>query len=90
MPYYDHKTVIKIKRLFGEEVMQDFMRANLEQLEVAASASYAVRMVWDPREKRKANLAEFIQFARACCKVLIHQLEAYKAMLPTEPTRKSK
>lgn len=69
--------------------MEDFLRANLEQLETAASAGYAVQIAWNPKLKRKATLCEVVSFAKACCDVPTQQKEELKALLPTEPRRKS-
>lgn len=88
VPNYEQETVVEIMKLFGEEPMRDFLRANLEQLTFTASASYGVEIVWSLRFNRKATLAEVIHFAKACCEVLIHQRDQVGVGLPTQLAHK--
>ena len=89
MPKYDHPVILEIKKLYGNEAMEDFLRANLDQLDLAPCANHSVKMVWNPRLKRKATLAEVVRFAKACGDVLIEQREALEARLPAEPEHRS-
>ena len=89
MPKYDDPVIMEIQKKFGNEAMEDFLRASLDHMASAASASYAVKSVWNPRLEQKATLAEVIHFAKACGDVLIEQNKALKAQLPMEPKRKS-
>ena len=89
MPNYDHPVIPGINQTYGNEAMEDFLRANLDQLDVAPRANYSVKMVWNPRLKRRATMAEVIHFTKACNDVLMDQCEAVEAGLPAEFERKS-
>ena len=86
MPNYDHRVIVEIKKKYGDEAMEDFLRARLDQMDAAPSASYTVKIVWNRRLERKATLAEVIHFAKACGDVLIKQRN--EAPLQTETKHK--
>ena len=89
MPNYNHPVISGIKKFYGNVAMKDFLRANLDQLDLAPCANYSVKMVWNPRLKRRATMAEVIHFAKACNDVLMEQCEALEANLPMEPEHRS-
>ena len=89
MPNYNHPVISGIKKFYGNAAMKDFLRANLEQLDLALGANYSVKMAWNPRLKRKATMAEVIRFAKACGDVLMERCEALEANLPMEHEHRS-
>ena len=85
VPNYDHPVISGIKNAYGNAAMEDFLRANLDQSDLAPSDNFSVRTVWNPRLKRKATLAEVVDFAKTCSDVLIEQREgSLEVRLPTE------